>query len=226
MRQIAYWLNNKMFAEILLRFCEIESLGAIDLSQPHEEGSYVFFLTDDEAKLKEYLNISDAPCFINAEARFSHSYYILSDKFDLPSLRLLMDSIHHGGTMWNTVCDVDFLTLHKKLKVSNTIVDEIERFVIMNTWELLFYCPFSDVEKIRIGFSEMLMNAIEHGNLGITEDEKHESTEEGTYHDLLAKRLVDPLYKDRQVRITIELTEGRKKKQPVKRLTIAIKDEG
>ena len=218
MRRIAYWLNNKAYVDIILEFCEVEGLLAVDLSsQTDIAGHYVFFITDDKAKLAEYADLSPSRCLIDPEARFSHDYYILGEKFGLYSLRILMDYIHHGGTLWNTVRDLEFNVIYKELYVGNNLYD-VEKLVCQLTWELLYFCTFSDVEKIRIGFSEMVTNAIEHGNLAITDKDKHEHTEAGTYNELLAERLADPTYSARKTRIIIDFKS--------RRLKISILDEG
>ncbi|MCX7633771.1 MAG: ATP-binding protein [Turneriella sp.] len=55
------------------------------------------------------------------------------------------------------------------------------------------------VNTLRICFREMLINAIEHGNLGITFEEKSRAMESGDYMEFLLARQKDPKYAHRQV---------------------------
>lgn len=53
----------------------------------------------------------------------------------------------------------------------------------------------------RLSMQEMLLNAIEHGNLEISAQEKHHAIETDQYDRLLADRRRDPRYADRRVRV-------------------------
>jgi anti-sigma regulatory factor (Ser/Thr protein kinase) len=128
-----------------------------------------------------------------------------------------MDLIHHGSMLQNSSASLKFISNVKECYVDNNIVD-IERFVFFMTQELLYFVSFADTAKVRIGFSEMIINAIEHGNLAINNQEKFEHTEAGTYQELLDERGVDPRYKDRKVYIKMSLDE--------EKIQITIRDEG
>lgn len=54
---------------------------------------------------------------------------------------------------------------------------------------------------IRLGLFEVLMNSIEHGNLGITFEEKYDALKGERLKQLYKKRLGDPEYSDRRVTI-------------------------
>lgn len=54
-----------------------------------------------------------------------------------------------------------------------------------------------------IGFSELLMNAVEHGNLELSFDEKTEFLSSGKWHDELMRRLALPDYCDRLATVSI-----------------------
>jgi len=64
---------------------------------------------------------------------------------------------------------------------------------------------FPEPQKAILGLSELLINAVEHGNLAISYDEKTKMMMDGTLHDEIKKRLSHPLYQNRRVRI--ELTK-------------------
>jgi DNA-binding response OmpR family regulator len=59
-----------------------------------------------------------------------------------------------------------------------------------------------DVEAIRTGLLEIITNAIEHGNLGISRDEKREALREGRFAALLGERAESPERRD--LRVTVE----------------------
>lgn len=58
-----------------------------------------------------------------------------------------------------------------------------------------------ELKKFQVGLGEILLNAIEHGNLGISFDEKSEAILGGDYMAFLLKRQKDPKYAHRKVRI-------------------------
>lgn len=62
------------------------------------------------------------------------------------------------------------------------------------------------VFQLRMTLSELLTNAMEHGSLGITLDEKLESLEKGGFDRLVARRLEDPERSGRRVRVRADRT--------------------
>ncbi|GDX52800.1 hypothetical protein LBMAG27_18470 [Bacteroidota bacterium] len=66
--------------------------------------------------------------------------------------------------------------------------------------------------------SELLSNAVEHGNLGITYEEKTAMIENGTLQEEIEKRLVAEVYKDRRVKVSMKKEDGI--------INLVIEDEG
>ena len=62
-------------------------------------------------------------------------------------------------------------------------------------------------ENAFIGLSELMINAIEHGNLGITYDEKSQLNEEGKWQETVEKRLLAPVNKHKAATLQINVTE-------------------
>lgn len=56
------------------------------------------------------------------------------------------------------------------------------------------------------GYSELLINAVEHGNLGITYAEKSQLLREERWADEVESRLKNPLYSERLVKVVMEKT--------------------
>lgn len=73
-------------------------------------------------------------------------------------------------------------------------------------------------EKILMGLSELLINAIEHGNLNISYQEKTELNETSSWHDEIIRRLALPEYKNKYA--TLEFVQENDK------VTITITDQG
>jgi len=61
-----------------------------------------------------------------------------------------------------------------------------------------------DGEKVALGLSELMLNAIEHGNLGITYQEKSQLIAAGGLEEEITRRLADPVWGERRARIEFE----------------------
>ena len=57
------------------------------------------------------------------------------------------------------------------------------------------------VFHLRLTLSELLTNAMEHGSLGITLDEKIQALEQGGFDRLLAARMADPGLSNRRIKV-------------------------
>lgn len=77
-------------------------------------------------------------------------------------------------------------------------------------------CP--EPQKIVFGLSELFINAVEHGNVGITYDEKSDLNNKGTWRSEVDRRLSLPENKDKFVDVTFDRNE--------KDIKIVIHDKG
>ncbi|MBI3522921.1 MAG: response regulator [Betaproteobacteria bacterium] len=68
-------------------------------------------------------------------------------------------------------------------------------------------CPAPDMAAM--GLSELLVNAVEHGNLGISYAEKSHLNREGGWADEIARRLTQPEYQGRFATVCIERDPGK-----------------
>lgn len=59
------------------------------------------------------------------------------------------------------------------------------------------------------GYSELLINAVEHGNLGISYHDKSQLLSEGRWHEEVETRLQHPDYAQREVKVILEKTPTR-----------------
>lgn len=71
---------------------------------------------------------------------------------------------------------------------------------------LAICCP--DPNKTVTGLSELIINAVEHGNLGITYDEKTDLIKNNNLYDEIDKRLSLAVYKDKKVNIEYQRTDA------------------
>ncbi|MBN1495986.1 MAG: ATP-binding protein [Spirochaetes bacterium] len=86
------------------------------------------------------------------------------------------------------------------------------------TRNLVRYLPAHDIPLVRVAIREVLVNAIEHGNLGISFDEKTRALEKGNYFDIIHQRQRDPGLGGKKLLINYTLEE--------KQVVYAITDEG
>ena len=77
-------------------------------------------------------------------------------------------------------------------------------------------CP--DPNRSVVGLLELLLNAVEHGNLGITYAEKSRLREEGTWDEEIERRLRQPGYAERYVEVEFQRCE--------REIAIRIRDQG
>jgi PAS domain-containing protein len=90
----------------------------------------------------------------------------------------------------------------EKEKGRYTIVNNITHAEILSqklTERLLRFFSAAVVNTIRICFREILVNAIEHGNLGISFEEKSRAIESSDYMEFLLARQKDPKYISKRV---------------------------
>ena len=65
----------------------------------------------------------------------------------------------------------------------------------------------ANAEAVSMGLSELMLNAVEHGNLGIDYAEKGRLIEEGSWRDEVDRRLADPAQADRHATIHFKREE-------------------
>lgn len=104
-----------------------------------------------------------------------------------------------------------------QLSIHNYII-AIDDVTTRLTIALRKHLDEGSVLMIKMGLQELIINAIEHGNLNISFEEKSKSMDEKRYLDFIRERQTDPRYKDRMVSINYELNN--------KRVQYSISDEG
>jgi len=77
---------------------------------------------------------------------------------------------------------------------------------------------FPDPDKVLLGLTELVINAIEHGNLGITYEEKSSLLNSNLWHQEIEARLSDDKFKDRVATISFVKNNNE--------IMITVKDQG
>lgn len=93
--------------------------------------------------------------------------------------------------------------IHYHVSNSFPLTDEASRRITAN---LTKYMDKGEAEILFLGLREIIINAIEHGNLHISFDEKTKAQAEGRYIELLMDRQKEPLYCDKKVRIEASIS--------------------
>ena len=152
-----------------------------------------------------------------AEGMMAGAHYYLTKPFDVDLLRSVTRTAVRDRMEYRRMTEE--LTEHfstmgclTSARFSYRTIVEAKKLAIL----LANAC--GNVEKSAMGLTEILVNAVEHGNLSITYEEKSKLNDSGTLLDEIERRLDLGEYKSRQVKVEFEKTE--------KAIEILIKDEG
>ncbi len=101
-----------------------------------------------------------------------------------------------------------FVYERQKYEIANFLItaEEISHRLVRN---LAKYLGTQEINYVRIGLREMIINAIEHGNLDIGFEEKSQATMDDNYIEFVMKRQGEPRFRDRRVRIEYLLSSER-----------------
>jgi len=106
---------------------------------------------------------------------------------------------------------------NQEFTIGNYLVN-LEEVTIRITRNLKKFLPNGTSKMIKIALREIILNSIEHGNLGITFEEKSKAQAENRYFELLKKRQTDTEHLGKKIKIAYSLNE--------KILKYTITDEG
>lgn len=110
-----------------------------------------------------------------------------------------------------------FLAERQRYLVGNSLItaEELSQRLVRNIGK---YLDNQRLTGVRFGLREMLVNAIEHGNLNISYDDKTREILGGNYKDFIKSRQMDATYRQRSVRVHYSLSP--------RRVLFLIRDEG
>lgn len=207
MKKITCFINDSNLLEKVADFCQVERFQLDNIASADEfeyDVAAVLYLTDNAENIC-IDGLRDIPvCLISDEKVKEPHVNVLPLCFDYIHLRRLIDAVVHNGAYESCVSSVTPIEMSKSFRITNDIFN-VERIVYALTKDFIYFLNFQSLEKVRVGLAEMLTNAIEHGNLAMTGDEKFEATDNGTYYDLIAERLNDERYKSRHAFFTYSL---------------------
>ncbi|TYB33124.1 MAG: ATP-binding protein [Flexistipes sinusarabici] len=207
MKKIACFLQNINFYQELYNAAAEEGFEVQDTGSHFEKlSNYILFVTDDSLAAERTAN-SDLPVAFTSHSGKFQNVFNLKIPFDKVQFKSLLDQLMHGVTddLFSRISWPEFI--RKSYLIGNDIY-QLDKIIFFITRELIFFAGISEIQKIRIGLSEMLANAVEHGNLGISADEKFRHTEEGTYEDFLKSRIENLKYYECRVRLEIYMDKN------------------
>ena len=111
--------------------------------------------------------------------------------------------------------DMSFTSLNGTLNYGKFNIQSIEQAQLLAR-QLASHCPKTDV--VVIGLSELMINAIEHGNLHIDYDKKSELHAQGKWYEEVQRLLKTPEYKNKHATVEFIRAPGM--------ITIQITDQG
>lgn len=204
MKKIACFINDSNLLERVKEFCALERFQDEIICDPSQfvyDVATVLYITDDSEALAPD-GIKDIKvCYVGEERPKDAKMFFMPSDFKFIHMRLLVDAVIHNGCFEPSIASVLPEFLHQSFRIKNDIFN-VERIVYALTKDFVYFLNFQSLEKVRVGLAEMLTNAIEHGNLGITGEEKMHATENGTYYDLVSTRMNDFYYMSRHATFT------------------------
>jgi phosphoserine phosphatase RsbU/P len=145
------------------------------------------------------------------------AYYYLTKPYDPETLVAIVGTAARDYTQYKELLQqlrsgMQCLRLLQNAKLLIRTVEEARdaATVFVNA------CP--DPERTVIGLTELLVNAVEHGNLGVTYEEKSRLNSEGTWIAELHRRRELPENRDKRVEFEVERTPAE--------VRFTIRDEG
>jgi CheY-like chemotaxis protein/anti-sigma regulatory factor (Ser/Thr protein kinase) len=145
------------------------------------------------------------------------AYYYLSKPYDQETLIAIVktairDYQHYAHIQENLKKSVQTLKMMDKGLFNFKSLEEGRNIAIL----LANACPNS--ERVVLGLTELITNAVEHGNLGITYEEKSRLNAQGNWECEVDNRLALPAHKDKYA--TVEFNRDDNK------ITLVITDQG
>jgi PAS domain S-box-containing protein len=104
---------------------------------------------------------------------------------------------------------INYLESEKHIYSMDNYLNNADLMSQKLTGNLTKFLKGPEISGIRIALREMLINAIEHGNLNINFEEKSKAMLEGNYFGFIQERQKDKRFMDRKVCIDYLLTEER-----------------
>lgn len=177
-------------------------------------------------KMKSHIRLSNLPVIMQTASRESHeikegiqagAYYYLTKPYSKEAVRLITaaavkDFMRHKILSAGSTNDLSNDSRRAENHYHFRTLEEAQIISELLSRE----CP--SPEKTVTGLWELIINAVEHGNLGITYSEKTRLIEEGKWEEEIHRRLTIPPYAARKATVTIE--------KSINEIQFRVKDEG
>jgi len=127
-------------------------------------------------------------------------YYYITKPYEKELLlSVVRSALSHYLTLSDLKKQISFFKQKQYLLLEGIFqIKDLEDVKFMAVFLSNFY---QKPEDAVFGISELLLNAVEHGNLAITYDEKTQFVKNKTWEIEVKKRLLDPAYADKKVNI-------------------------
>lgn len=202
--------NGKMAMEILHEQGESIDVVLLDRIMPFMDGMNVVRNMRQDPVLRRIPIVMQTGCKDAediSEGMAAGVFYYLIKPYDLTVLRGIMDAAVRESQQNKS--------LHSKL------VRHQAGFDMLQTGKFRFQTPqdaeslacflancFPEPAHVITGLAELLLNAVEHGNLNIGFEKKKELLQSGTLHAEIQKRLLHPEYSNRWAEAAITRRDG------------------
>jgi len=181
----------------------------LDRMMPNMDGMEVL------ARIKGHSQLSMLPVVMQTakaarqdvlEGLEAGAYYYLTKPFDKETMLAIIKTAVEDYTAYRAIQEetkqtVRTLSLMRQGQFAFRTLDEAQDLAT------LLANAGPQAGKAVIGLSELLINAVEHGNLGITYNEKSELNEEGNWEAEVLRRLALPENADKRVVVSFEVEE-------------------
>ena len=128
--------------------------------------------------------------------------------FSRETLEMVLDRALKRNTFLDRLdIDVDAVIAESKIIEIDNNIDRISGVVNQLTLNASKFSGVNRANELSVALYEIILNAMEHGNLEITYEEKAEYLDRGTYQDLIMERRKDPRLSARKVRINYHMDD-------------------
>lgn len=153
-----------------------------------------------------------------AEGLAAGAHYYITKPY--PDKEVFLSIIHSAVAQYQQIADVHAKS--EQVSLAFALVDSFDLHLqsIEEVAAVASYIAsaFPDPSRVSTGILELLLNAVEHGNVGITYDEKTKLNNEGIWREEVRRRLALPENANKRVSVHFERSNDY--------ILISIKDEG
>ncbi len=190
---------------------------------------YIYFEDDnnDNRLFKKQILLKNIEQTLNEKKKVKFYAEIKTPRMIEPiDMVISLESVTHNGgreiigkatKMIENELVSSFVYEHAKYEITNSLLmaDEITHRILLNVKKFL---PQNVVSQIRLALSEILINAIEHGNLEITYQDKLLRMHNDDYFEYLSQKINEKSNKDKKVKVEFLVSS--------EKLVVKITDQG